>query len=126
MFRAILKTEFDKAGGFDESRGYTDDWSLSEKLGYKATATKAVYYHDNPASLAEVFWQARWAAKRKYKLGILGILGYLAKGAAVFFKGGLAETRFSMMILYSVFWLVYGEAAMIGAVEFAVLKKGYK
>ena len=33
VFRAILKSEFEKAGGFDENGEYTDDWSLSRKLG---------------------------------------------------------------------------------------------
>src|SRR3972149_11646887 len=32
VFRAILKREFDKVGGFDASGEYTDDWSLSRKL----------------------------------------------------------------------------------------------
>jgi len=29
-------SEFERVGGFDVTRGYNDDWSLSEKLGYKA------------------------------------------------------------------------------------------
>jgi glycosyltransferase involved in cell wall biosynthesis len=119
VFRAILKTEFDKAGGFDEARGYTDDWSLSEKLGYRATTTKAVYYHDNPASLREVFWQAKWAAKRKYKWGILGVLGNLVRG----FPWRCPANE---VVFYPVFWAVYGVATIIGAMEFAVFNKGYK
>lgn len=119
VFRAILKSEFEKAGGFDESRGYTDDWSLSERLGYRATVTKARYYHDNPASLREVFWQARWAAKRKYKLGILGVLGSLARGFPRRCPAG-------EVFLYPVFLAVYGAATIIGAMEFAVLNKGDK
>ncbi|MBI4035056.1 MAG: glycosyltransferase family 2 protein [Candidatus Chisholmbacteria bacterium] len=75
VFRAILKSEFDRAGGFDAHRGYDDDWSLSEKLGYQATAASdAVYYHSNPDSLIEIFHQARWRASRKYKFGLLGKL----------------------------------------------------
>jgi len=128
VFRAILKTEFDKAGGFDEARGYTDDWSLSEKLGYKATATKAVYYHNNPSSLTEVFWQARWAAKRRYKWGIWGMWGRLGRETWSLILNGkaLAETKFSLLVLYPVFLAVYGAAAVIGVIEFAVLNKGYK
>jgi len=128
VFRAILKTEFDKAGGFDESRGYTDDWSLSERLGYKATATKAQYYHDNPASLRQVFWQAKWAAKRKYKWGIWGMWGRLGRETWSLILNGevLAETKFSLLVLYPVFLAVYGAAAVIGVIEFWVLNKGYK
>lgn len=75
VFRAILKSEFDRAGGFDSHRGYDDDWSLSEKLNYPASvAKKAVYYHYNPDSFTEIFRQSRWKAKRNYRLGILGKL----------------------------------------------------
>lgn len=119
VFRAILKSEFDGAGGFDESRGYTDDWSLSQRLGYRATATKARYYHDNPASLGEVFWQARWAAKRKYKLGILGVLGSLARGFP-------RRCPANEVVFYPVFLAVYGAATIIGAVEFLAMNKNYK
>lgn len=67
VFRAILKEEFEKADGF-ESIGYVDDYTLSEKLGYKATAALgAVIYHKNPSSLIEVFKQARWVGKSEYK-----------------------------------------------------------
>jgi len=70
-FRAILKSEFDRVGGFDNI-GYTDTWSLFHKLGVRPLATKAICYHKNPDSLSAVFRQARWAAKRPYKYGILG------------------------------------------------------
>lgn len=83
VFRAIIKSEFERVGGFDENRGYDDDWSLSERLGYQATATTAQYYHDNPATLREVFSQARWAAKRKYKLGKFGALVQFVKAIPI-------------------------------------------
>jgi len=70
-FRAILKSEFDRVGGFDDI-GYTDTWSLSEKLGYKPMPTKAVYYHYNFANLREVFNQAVWIGGRKRRWGIIG------------------------------------------------------
>ncbi|NMC36071.1 glycosyltransferase family 2 protein [Candidatus Beckwithbacteria bacterium] len=70
-FRAILKSEFDRVGGFSNT-GYTDTWSLSEKLGYKPVKTKAKYYHYNPASMQEVFWQALWIGGRQRKFGIVG------------------------------------------------------
>ena len=70
VFRAILKSEFDKVGGFSKG-GYTDDYTLSEKLGYEAANTKdAVIYHKNPATLREVYYQAKWVGKREYKLGV--------------------------------------------------------
>lgn len=73
VFRAILKKEFERVAGFSDTGEYTDDWSLSQKLGYKAKlAPSAVYYHHNPDSLKEVFIQSRWIGKRKRKLGVLG------------------------------------------------------
>ncbi|MBI2009619.1 MAG: glycosyltransferase family 2 protein [Candidatus Chisholmbacteria bacterium] len=80
VFRAILKKEFIKVGGFDEKRGYDDDWSLSEKLGVKAVnAPNAVYYHHNPDSLTAIFIQARWQGSRKFKFGTIGKIFHLIR-----------------------------------------------
>lgn len=68
VFRAILKTEFEKVGGFDPI-GYTDDWTLSRKLGYKADAVNgAICYHKNPDSLEEVYKQASWIGKNEFMI----------------------------------------------------------
>ncbi len=72
-FRAILKSEFDGVGGFDNI-GYTDTWSLFTKLGVRPLSTKAICYHKNPDTLTSVYFQARWSAKRPYKYGTLGTL----------------------------------------------------
>ena len=70
VFRAILKKEFDKVGGFDATGEYTDDWSLSRKLGVKSTLARgSVYYHANPSSLPEVYKQARWIGKNEFVSG---------------------------------------------------------
>ncbi len=67
VFRAILKKEFDKVGGFTPI-GYVDDYTLSEKLKALATeAPGAIFYHKNPQNLSEVFQQARWIGKSVYK-----------------------------------------------------------
>lgn len=67
VFRAILKKEFERAGGFTNI-GYIDDYTLSEKLGILATAAPgAIFYHRNPETLAEVYSQARWIGKSEYK-----------------------------------------------------------
>ncbi len=67
VFRAILKKEFDKVGGFSPI-GYIDDYTLSEKLEVAATvANGAIFYHQNPANLIEIFKQARWVGKSEYK-----------------------------------------------------------
>lgn len=72
-FRAILKSEFDRVGGFDNI-GYTDTWSLFHKLGVRPLATGAICYHKNPDNLKAVFRQARWSSKRPYKYGLLGTI----------------------------------------------------
>jgi glycosyltransferase involved in cell wall biosynthesis len=69
VFRAILKSEFEKVHGFDDI-GYTDDWSLSRKLGYKSVACLgAKYFHNNPENYTEVWHQAEWIGKNEFISG---------------------------------------------------------
>lgn len=82
-FRAILKNEYLKVGGLD-SWGYTDSWSLSQKLGYLPQATKGKYFHYNPEKLSEVFFQALWVGNRKYKLGMIGKVVALLRANPIF------------------------------------------
>lgn len=70
-YRAILKSEFERVGGFDDI-GYTDTWSLFNKLGVRPLSTHATCYHKNPDSFSTVYRQARWASKRPYKHGMFG------------------------------------------------------
>ena len=61
VFRAILKSEFMKMGGFDPKLGYADDQTFFIKYGKKSfIAQGARCYHKNPDSLKEVYSQARW------------------------------------------------------------------
>ena len=70
-FRSILKSEFDLVSGFDDT-GYTDVYSLSRKLGYRPQAAPgAICYHQNPATLWEVWQQARWIGKNEFITGSL-------------------------------------------------------
>lgn len=67
VFRAILKEKFDSVGGFDTNVGYTDDWSISNKLKILAAASPgAIYFHRNPETLTEVWAQARWFGKNEF------------------------------------------------------------
>jgi glycosyltransferase involved in cell wall biosynthesis len=77
-FRALLKTEFERVKGFD-AIGYTDTWTISEKLGYEPEPTHALYYHYNPSSLNEIYRQAKWVGKRKHKGGIAGKIFLILK-----------------------------------------------
>jgi glycosyltransferase involved in cell wall biosynthesis len=64
VFRAILKKQFLKIGGFDPSKGYMDDGTLAEKLKIQATmASGSKCYHFNPETLKEVFFSARWIGR---------------------------------------------------------------
>ena len=134
VFRAILKSEFEKVGGFDEMKGYNDDWSLSEKLGYHATAAKAGFFHYNPENLTEAFIQARWAGKRKYKFGILGgLIKEFPLWAAITGtirvikdRGEIAESLPILLILYPMFLIMVKTAVTIGIIEFAFLGKPSK
>lgn len=134
VFRAILTSEFDRVGGFDELRGYDDDWSLSERLGYRAAAAKAQYYHDNPSTLQEVLSQARWAAKRKYKFGMLGALGALVKAIPLWAtpifivqlvdrRDQLVDSTSELIVGGVVFSLVAQTGEVIGLAEYLFSKK---
>ncbi len=67
VFRAIPRSKFEQTGGFDTNVGYTDDWTVSQKLGVLATAAPgAKFYHRNPETLSEVWTQARWFGKNEF------------------------------------------------------------
>lgn len=117
-FRAILKKEFEKVKGFDDI-GYTDTWTLSEKLDYRPAATKALYYHYNPSSLKEVFIQAKWVAKRKYKFGWLGKLIALLRVNLIFsLVNGLIKSIYRKEPGFLIFKLIYDFGYTIGLLEF--------
>jgi hypothetical protein len=134
VFRAILKSEFDKVGGFDESKGYNDDWSLSEKLGIKATETKAGFYHYNPENLSETFTQSRWTGRRKYKFGILGGLikefplwsAGIGVIRAIRNREKINDGLLSLLTLYPLFLIVIKSAATVGIIEFSLSGKPSK
>lgn len=118
VFRAILKSEFDRVGGFTPG-GYDDDWSLSRKLGYMAQVAKgAVFYHKNPSSLAEVFGHSKWVGKRKYKMGMLGLLLALIRSSfPVSLVIGFYKAVKSKEVRFLFFKLVYDLGIFIGILE---------
>jgi glycosyltransferase involved in cell wall biosynthesis len=128
VFRAILKTEFDKVGGFDSSKGYMDDWSLSGKLGYEAiTAPGAKFYHRNPDSLGEVFRQARWIGKRPYKLGVLGSIIALLRvtlPASLFL--GKVKALLNLFPQFMIFKPIYDFGVFVGILDFLITGKRIK
>lgn len=118
VFRAILKSEFDKVGGFTPG-GYDDDWSLAKKLGYSAVATDgAVFYHKNPDTLNEVFRQARWIGKRKYKLGFIGVSVALVRSSLPFSVViGIYKSFRHSFYAFLLFKVVYDFGIFVGILE---------
>jgi glycosyltransferase involved in cell wall biosynthesis len=127
VFRAILKKEFIKAGGFAPG-GYTDDYSLAQKLGYQAAnAPGARFYHENPSTLKEVFHQSKWAAKRKYKLGLIGTVVALVRNSLpISLVVGIYKSILHKTPKFLIFKLTYDLAAIIGIISFIITKNGQK
>ena len=121
VFRAILKSEFTKVGGFTPG-GYDDDWSLNKKLGYEAVAaSNAIFYHKNPANLIEVFQHAKWVGKRKYKLGFLGYLGGLVRASLpISLVVGLYKAIKNHLPTFIIFKIVYDFGIFVGILEFLI------
>lgn len=120
VFRAILRSEFEKIGGFDEKAGYVDDWSLSEKLGVEAIAAPdAIFYHKNPESISEVFEQSRWMAKRNYRFGLFGYLVALIRVSFPFsvFFGILLAIRY-WLFAFLIFKIISDLGQFIGIIEY--------
>ena len=119
VFRAVLKKEFDKVGGFDPQGGYMDDWTLSKKLGYEAvSAPGAIFYHQNPESLGEIFRQARWIGKRPYKLGIVGDFVSLIRSSFPFsIIIGIFKSTFGGNLGFLVFKPVYDFGIFMGVIQ---------
>lgn len=123
-FRAILKDEFDRVGGFDDT-GYTDTWSLAEKLGHKPHSVPgAVYYHANPDNLEEVFTQAKWVAKRRYKFGFMGEFVTLVKSSLPFslFIGMVKAFEYKEP-KFIIFKIVFDMSYFLGLLEMIFLGK---
>jgi glycosyltransferase involved in cell wall biosynthesis len=118
VFRAILKKEFESVGGFTPG-GYNDDWSLSKKLGFAAvSAPGAIFYHQNPGSLHEIFFHAKWVGKRPYKLGLIGALVALFRSFILFsIAVGVVKSIFNKTPPFFLFKILYDAGVSIGIVS---------
>lgn len=116
VFRAIRRDAFEEAGGFDAKVGYTDDWTLSEKLGKQAIAAHgAIFFHRNPATLKEVYLQAKWLAQRPYKLGVIGrIVTMLRTAFPISILVGTIQAVRHKSAAFLVFRLVFDLARFTG------------
>jgi glycosyltransferase involved in cell wall biosynthesis len=127
VFRAVLKSEFVKVNGYTPG-GYDDDWSLYGKLGYEATnAPGAIFYHKNPSGLAEVFRQAKWAGKRKYKFGLFGYLGGLVRASfPTSLIIGIFKSLKNKLLLFTLFKIVYDFGVFVGILDYLISGKSSK
>jgi len=120
VFRAILKKEFDKVGGFDITGEYTDDWSLSKKLGVKSTmAPSAFYYHANPSTLKEVFKQARWIGKNEFISGSLirRLRSLIFYSPPISLVIGVYKSLVNHKLSFIAFKLIYDTAIRISVIK---------
>ena len=127
VFRAIKKDAFERTGGFSKG-GYTDDYSLYDKLGEMAQAAKdAKFYHRNPDSLFEIFHHAKWVGKRKYKFGMLGyVVGIIRASLPVSLLVGLFRSIKHKNVYSLPFQIVYDHGVFWGIIEYALLRKNAK
>ena len=117
VFRAILKSEFERVEGFSAT-GYTDDWTLIDKLGYPPLVTSAEFFHHNPDSLDSVFRQAQWIGKRQYKLGSIGtLLAIIRANAGFSVIVGFVKSLLLLTPQFFLFKIVYDLGIMLGAIK---------
>lgn len=128
VFRAIRKDVFEKVGGFDTKVGYTDDWTLADKLGQEARAAPgAIFYHRNPDNLNEAFKQSRWMAMRPYKLGLLGsVFAMLRMTLPISLMVGTVKAVKHRSPAFLLFKIVVDLAAMLGIIGLMLRKSRVK
>ncbi len=124
VFRAILKKEFLKVGGF-EAIGYIDDHTLAKKLGTLAvSAPNAIFYHKNPENLREIFKQARWIGKSEYKNRkikneiIMKVISLIRYSLPLTLINGIFKSVIYMMPQFILFKMIYDlgiEISLIGS-----------
>lgn len=123
VFRAILKREFLKVGGF-EPLGYIDDHSLAKKLGQLAISAKdAIFYHKNPDTLWEVYQQARWIGKSEYRNRrvkneqLMRILAMIRYSPPLSLLNGIIKSVRFMIPQFLIFKIVYDIAIEVSLVR---------
>ncbi len=127
VFRAILKKEFEKVGGFD-SIGYTDDWSLSRKLGYKSTVVeKALCFHKNPEDLYEAYLQAKWIGKNEFlSKGFRRYINLIRYCPPVSLIVGIIKSIIYKQPKFIQFKLIYDQGIFISIIESFFNRNLYK
>lgn len=118
-YRAILKSSFESVGGFSTNVGYTDDWTLAEKLNKLPTPVNAKYYHRSPSTIDEIWKQARWIGKDELQTGnivrkIKGIIVHNPISSLI--TGTFGAIRYRK-IRFILFRLIYSFGIFVSVVE---------
>lgn len=115
VFRAIRRSDFLQVGGYDDM-GYSEDHSLSRKLGCKAVhAPGAVCFHSNPGSLKDVYLSARWFGRGDQ---IRRDVATLLKHTLPFsLKNGVKRAFARRIPHYIVFQVVYDLGVLVGMLQ---------
>lgn len=115
VFRAIRRSDFLAVGGYDDM-GYSEDHSLSRKLGRLAVhAPGAICYHSNPGSLKDVYLSARWFGRgdqigKDWKTIVRHTLPFSL-------KTGLTRGIRRRNARYPVFQIVYDFGVLVGMAQ---------
>lgn len=120
VFRAIKREEFERVGGFDITGEYTDDWSLSRKLGKESNlAPGAFYYHSNPSSLTEVWKQARWIGKNEFISGSMPrrVKSLILYSPPISILIGIIKSLRNSNIHFLLFKLTYDFAVFVSVIK---------
>ncbi len=123
IFRAILKSEFQKAGGFNPAKGTFDDNSVGEKIGALATAVEdAICYHNNPTTLSEIFRQIKWISG-SFIVHPNAIKGHIVKRKKMIFLGIILIGMIFFFIYYFQLTLMHIFAAFLSIIILLSAKK---
>lgn len=118
VFRAIRRPDFLSVGGYDDM-GYSEDHSLSRKLGRLAVhAPGAVCYHRNPDSLRDVYLSARWYG-RGDQIG-RGLVEIVRHTLPFSLKNGLLRSVSRRNPYYPVFQVIYDFGLLLGMAQRAL------
>ena len=86
IFRAVRKDVFLKAGGYDVSKDYFDDTSLSEKLGKTPLIVKGPeFYHNFTETFTGIIEDSSWGSRSAFRERGLKSAGFPLSLAFVFF-----------------------------------------
>ncbi len=115
VFRAIKRSVFLAVGGYDDM-GYSEDHSLSRKLGQMAVhAPGAICYHSNPGSLKDVYLSARWFGRGDQIERSLGVI--LRHTLPFSLKNGLRRAIRRRNAHYPIFQIVYDFGVLAGMIQ---------